>query len=373
MLDQKAKPRVLFFLPSLLAGGAELHTLKLHQLLTAEGFDCGILVHGPQASDCVMAQPAAQLAIRLNLRGMSELTGWPVVWSRFRELRPDIIVSINQTPLIVSVLEKAARGTRARLACIFHSTEMQDYESHLAGLFRLAARRADLLVYVGEAQKRLWESRGVSARRVRVIQNGVDLEKFQFSPTFREEARARLGLGPDHYVLGMVAAFRQEKRHVDFLQAIAAARRQGSRVRAIMVGDGPTFDEANAVATELALGDALIFAGGQGDVLPFIAACDAGVLCSSAESFPLAALEFLACGLPMLVSAVSGALELVRNSHNGLAHPVGDISAFAANILALESPERRNALARNARPSVEHLSLKAMAAAYAEQLIALHG
>jgi glycosyltransferase involved in cell wall biosynthesis len=370
--DGVARPRLLFFFPTFLAGGAELHALFLIERLRERGFPCDVLVHGPFESETTLAMPAAAGAVRLNLRGMSDPWGWVEVWRQLRRLKPDVIVAINQTPFLIAAIEKFAFATRAKCACIFHSTDMQDYEAYQETPFRLLARRfCDLLVFVGAAQARHWEARGLSARRVAVIRNGVDFSRFRASEDDRRACRARLGLGDDDFVLGMVAAFRPEKRHEDFLKALARARAMGSRAKAVLVGDGIGFEETKALAQSLGLGTACLFAGPQRDVPPFIAASDAGVLCSSVESFPLSALEFLACGRPMLISAVGGALEIVNKDH-GLVHEPGDIEAFAANILRIEQPETRAALARGARASVEHFSTGAMIDAYDEAFQRLH-
>jgi glycosyltransferase involved in cell wall biosynthesis len=360
------KPRLLFFFPTFLAGGAELHALFLIERLTAKGFPCDILVHGPQDSAITLAHPAARDPIRLNLRGMSDPWGWVKVWRQFHRLKPDVVVAINQTPLIISWIERLALATRARLACIFHSTEMQDYEAYHETPFRIVARRSELLVFVGEAQSRHWAARGLRARRTCVIRNGVEFSRFRATDADRRACRARLGLGEDDFVLGMVAAFRPEKRHEDFLRALAQARADGSQAKAVLVGDGIGLDETKKLAASLGLDQACRFVGPQRDVPPFIAASDAGVLCSAVETFPLSVLEFLACGRPMLVSAVGGALEIMRPDH-GLAHVPGDIAQFAAHIRLMEQPEARAAMARGARASVEHLSTEAMIDAYAEQ------
>lgn len=362
-----AKPKLLFFVPSLVAGGAELHAVTLCEKMIEAGFDCAIMVHGPQSSEALVDREVVRSAIRLNLRGMSELRGWIEIWRQFRRIRPDVVIAVNQTPLIISVIEKALSGARAALACIFHSTEMQPFEQYLERPFRVCASQADLLVYVGESQRKIWEDRGVAARRVQVIRNGVDLTRFRPSARGRREMRATLGLGDDIFLIGIVAAFRREKNHAELIKALTQARRMGSRAMVLAVGEGATLEESKALARELGIADHIIFTGESREVDRLVNACDAGVLCSVAETFPMAAIEFLASGAPMLVSAVSGNLELVTPHYNGVSHRPGDIAGFAANILALEDPATRAKLAGNARPSVERFSIETMVAAYRDE------
>jgi glycosyltransferase involved in cell wall biosynthesis len=244
---------------------------------------------------------------------------------------------------------------------------MQPFEAHLERPFKLLAGDLDLLVFVGEAQQRSWNQRGLRARRERVIQNGIDLARFAPASGLRDRARAELGLSQDAFVLGMVAGFRTEKRHGDVIRALSAARRQGSPAILIAVGDGPTRPEAQALAQSLGLDSAIRFVGEKSDVGPYLAAADIGVLSSSVETFPLTAIEFLAAGRPILTSEVSGALEVIPE-RNRLTHAVGDIGRLAFNIREAQRPEIYEQLSGGAREAAERFSEHRMIAAYAEEL-----
>ena len=78
-------PNLVFFIPTLLVGGAERHTVDLCERLRAKGFKCRIVVHGPLRSEVMTRMKGADNAIFLNLRGMSDLGGWVKTW---RVLRP---------------------------------------------------------------------------------------------------------------------------------------------------------------------------------------------------------------------------------------------------------------------------------------------
>jgi glycosyltransferase involved in cell wall biosynthesis len=364
-------PRLLFFLPTLCAGGAEFHALSLIGALRDRGFSCDLLVHGRSASKATLETPAAVSAIRLDLRGMSDPFGWVKIWREIRRLRPDIVVCVNQTPFIIAAIERFLLATHAKLVCVFHSTELQTYEAYQERPFRFLARFCELLIFVGRTQQRHWEQRGLTAQRVRVIPNGVDFGLFQPNPDARRAGRGLLGIKDEDFVLAMVAAFREEKRHEDFLHALAQAHKAGSRSVAVFVGEGPRFCAMRELAASLGIAAACRFVGVQSDVLPYIAASDAGVLCSDTETFPLVLLEFLASGKPVLISAVGGAMEIAREN-NRLVHEPDDIDRFAANILEMERPERRAELARGARESVREFSKEAMIEAYCQELRKLH-
>jgi glycosyltransferase involved in cell wall biosynthesis len=363
--------KILFFLPSLVAGGAELHTVKLIERIRAEGGDCLLLVYGSRQSSVVAQHPGASGALMLNLKGMSDLHGWISIWRIFRQFKPDIIATINQGPLIVSLVEKFFGATKAKNVCIFHTTEMQEREAYQGVLLKWLAPFTDLIIYVARNQKLYWEEKGVRPRRARVILNGIDLERYVATDQERAQARAMLGLALDETVLGIVASYRVEKNHGELVRALAIARKNGSKVKVISVGDGPKRPETERLAAELGLQDAFIFLGERGDAPTCIKACDAGILCSTAESLPLAGLEFLASGVPMIVSSIRALSEIVEPGVNGLVYKLGDVDALAQAICEIEKPEKRRPLAEKARESVKSFSTSNMLAAYREEFLAL--
>lgn len=365
-------PRILFFIPTLLVGGAERHTADLCQRLRERGYSAKILVHTGRSSPVMTAMPACSDAIVLGLKGMSDPIGWMTIWRILRRERPDIIVAVNQTPLIVSVLQRFAGATRAKLACIFHTTELQDHEKYQETLFRRVAPFTDLLVYVGANQQRSWESRGVRPRRAALIRNGIDTVRFAAARAGRDQVRAQYGVSPDDVLLGLLASFRIEKNHVELVAALARARAAGTEAKVLCIGQGDTRATVEALAQTLGVADCLIYAGEQSDVAPYLGACDAGVLCSTAETFPLSAIEFLAAGVPMISARVGGATEIVQDDVNGLLYPPGDVDRFAAAIAAMTRPEVRAALAARTQASVAAFAVERMVDLYMDAFDALH-
>ena len=361
--DASAAPRLLFFLPTLLVGGAERHTVDLCERLRARGFSCQVLVYTALRSPVITEAPGAAGAIFLNLKGMSDLAGWAKVRHVLRDCRPDVVVAVNQTPLIVTALVRYALPAKPKLACIFHTTQMQDYEAYQQRLFWLAARVTDLLVYVGETQRSIWTRRGVRPRRAQVITNGVDLARFEGPRD--ESLRAAHGIAAGRFLIGIVASFRVEKNHAELVQAFAQACARGLDAQLLLIGDGPTRPDVEALSSALGLTGRLVFVGEQADVRPFIKICDLGVLCSKAETFPLSILEFLASGIPVVASRVGGVAEVVRDGHNGLLYEAGDVAGLAASLLACSDTARLARLAGAARESIAGFSIDAMADAYA--------
>ena len=199
-------------------------------------------------------------------------------------------------------------------------------------------------------------------REIRVVGNFVDTERFR--PRACGETRRRLGIG-DESVLVHVSNFRPVKRVTDVVRIFAevAARRPA---RLLLAGDGPERPVAEALARELGLGDRVQFLGEQERIEAVLACADLFLLPSESESFGLAALEAMACGVPVLGSRAGGLPEVVEDGVSGRLFETGDTAAAAAAALALlGDPVRHAAASRAARQrAVEVFSGERMVAEY---------
>ncbi len=103
----------------------------------------------------------------------------------------------------------------------------------------------------------------------------------------------------------------------------------------LMVGDGPELDAASRLASDRGLEDRVHFLGEQDQVLPLLSVSDVFLLPSGQESFGLAALEAMACEVPVVASNVGGLPEVIDHGRNGFLHPVNDLDAMAESAVAL--------------------------------------
>ncbi len=169
---------------------------------------------------------------------------------------------------------------------------------------------------------------------VTTIHNFVDLERF--SPSNRDgTARSRFACG-DEALVGHLSNFRWVKRVPDVVRAF---HRIVQHVPAclLMIGDGPDLQAVKLVADELGVLDRIEFLGSEQDAAELLPELDLFLLPSEQESFGLAALEAMACGVPVIASNVGGLPELVTEGEAGHLFPVGEVAAMgekAAEILA---------------------------------------
>lgn len=185
---------------------------------------------------------------------------------------------------------------------------------------------------------------------VEVVPNFVDTERF--SPGGDRGAAAALFGGRDLAgvsVLGHASNFRPVKRPLDLVRIFARVR---ERRRAVLVlaGEGPQTGAVRAEVDRLGLSGDVAFAGAVRNLPPLLRACDLFLLPSEHESFGLAALEAMSCGVPVVGSRTGGLPEVVEDGVTGVLAPPGDVDAMAAASLRLLSDDLlRSGMSRAAR------------------------
>lgn len=146
--------------------------------------------------------------------------------------------------------------------------------------------------------------------------------------------------------------FRPVKRVENVLKTFAKIAEQ-LPARLLLVGDGPDVPMCCQLATELGIRDRVHFLGNQEQVVELLSVADLFLLPSAQESFGLAALEAMACEVPVITSSVGGLPEVVEHGVSGFLFQPDDVNGMAAEAISLLSnPERHSQVARAARARV---------------------
>lgn len=190
--------------------------------------------------------------------------------------------------------------------------------------------------------------------KIEVISNGFDLNRLEDLPGERNKG------GPTE--VGIVANLnRPVKRVQDFIAAAVLVREQFPDVVFTIIGDGHLRPELEHLAESLGLGQAITFAGRLEDPLKKVANFAVGVITSETEGFSNAIIEYMACGVPVVATAVGGNLELVAEGENGFLVPVGDVESLADRIMKLLDEKLNHRIGWNNRERIsKHLSLPVM-------------
>jgi colanic acid/amylovoran biosynthesis glycosyltransferase len=181
--------------------------------------------------------------------------------------------------------------------------------------------------------------------KLRVVHCGVTPSEYVGLPPARSDR-------PQILCVGRLV---REKGHAILLQALARLRRQGYEPRVVFVGSGPTQESLERLAHELELDGQLSFAGavGQDQIKRYYAESSIVCLPSFAEGLPVVLIEAMACGRPVVASAVAGVSELIRDGRTGLLVAPGNPDELAHALGALiSSPDLRETLAGAGRRHV---------------------
>jgi glycosyltransferase involved in cell wall biosynthesis len=206
-----------------------------------------------------------------------------------------------------------------------------------------ATRRAAAVITVSRALEERLVALGVPADRITTLRNGVDLELFR--PGDRAAARSVLGLAGR--TLLSVGHLEPNKGHHVVLEALAAL--PGTTL--VIAGDGPQAGSLRALAHRLGLADRVRFVGTlpQQELPSWYGAADALVLASSREGMPNVVLEALACGTPVVATAVGGIPEIVSDQAAGVLMVRRDARALVEALEALfRTPPDRAATRQHA-------------------------
>ncbi len=184
---------------------------------------------------------------------------------------------------------------------------------------------------------------------IKVIPNFVCETDYKRHPV--EELRRELAPGGE-LLLVHVSNFRPVKRPVDCVEIFARVLKQKIRARLVMVGDGSERPNAEHRARCLGVYDKCSFVGKQPKIVDYLSATDILLLPSEQESFGLAALEAMACEVPVVASRVGGIPEVVTDGETGFLSEVGDVEKMADDAARLLTDEKlRNEMGARARGS----------------------
>lgn len=193
---------------------------------------------------------------------------------------------------------------------------------------------------------------GFAGGRIEVVENGIDLARYVPTPD-KAAVRESLGLDPGRRSVVHVARHHPVKDQATLIRAFALAAPDAPDADLVMVGDGPQRDDLTALAASLGVANRVTFVGIQSNVADWLRASHVFALTSVSEAASLTLLEAMASGLPVVVTAVGGNPEIVRDGVDGLLFPRGDAAAGAACLRRLlRDPELAARLGANGRKRV---------------------
>lgn len=314
---------------SLLRGGSERLAYELALRLDAtqvRSSICALAMGGP------MAETLADAGIPFRVLGCAPGRQWlliPALYRLFREQRVDVVQTHHVKQLVYSGL--GARLAGAKLVHVEHDC-WSLRAPRARRCLRTLAPLCHRIVVVGEVIRDFLVSDvGLPASQVSVIPNGVDVARYRPQPTLTRET---LGLPARGRLIGHVGRLEAEKDQAGLLCAFAIVAYACPDARLVIVGDGSQRGELQRAANALGLAARVHFLGLRRDVPELLPHLDLFVLSSRNEGLPFSLLEAMACGRPVVATAVGEIPRVIQHEVTGMRVPPGDPKALA-NALAV--------------------------------------
>lgn len=365
--------RVLRIIARLNVGGPARHAIVLGAGLQRHNVE-SLLVYGSvgpdegSLEDLVAANGLRAVKVPWLGRRISAWGDLRALWALtrliFRE-QPDIVhthtAKAGALGRVVATVFNATRRRERRCAIIhtFHGHVFTGYFTPVVSrvvrwIERALAGASDRIVAISNIQREeICQRFGVAPPwKTEVIELGLNLDTLL---TLESETslRRELGFGLEHVVFGYVGRLVPIKDLPTLLQAFARIVADIPNARLMLVGDGELRHALEAFAAELGLGDRVRFAGWRHDLSAVYGAMDACVLSSRNEGTPVALIEAMAAGKPVIATAVGGVEDVVTQGCTGVVVPPGDVAALADAMRGLgESESRRREFGQAARRSI---------------------
>jgi glycosyltransferase involved in cell wall biosynthesis len=247
--------------------------------------------------------------------------------------RPDVIFTAGESAHVVGQL--ASRRTKTPHVAAIHSMPEHPSTRRRRLIVRFVAPHVAASTAVTSAQLAFLRSLGFDTTATRVIPSGVAAVD---SRVPRDAVRAELGAGDDTFVAVLVAAMRPEKRVELFIDAVVSANLQNAAIRGFVAGGGPELDRVRGLCAET--GSIVTALGPRTDVTELIHAADVMCLTSDAEALPLAVLEAMAGGRPVIATDVGGVRDAVVDGETGFLVEPGDCTALTSALTTLAADPR---------------------------------
>lgn len=258
------------------------------------------------------------------------------------------------------------QGISIPMVTTLHGTDITLVGNHpnYKSAVSFSINKSDVVTSVSESLKKATHELFDIKKDIVVIPNFIELNKVNTARTVTCERSVMAH--PDERIVTHISNFRKVKR-IDDVVAIFNKIQHTIPAKLMMVGDGPEREKAEKLCEKLGISDKVIFFGNSNEIDKILSYSDLFLLPSETESFGLAALEAMACGVPVISSNSGGLPEVNEEGFSGYLSNVGDTDAMAANaIKILQNNDTLHTFKENALKSAQKFDIQNILPLYEE-------
>lgn len=319
--------------------GHDIHFISYDKPFRLDDYQEHVHFHGVDTANYpVFKHPPYIMSLANKLAEVAEREQLDIIHAHYAVPHATAVMLANQMV-----------GGRLKTVTTLHGTDvtiMSDEDS-LKQVMAYSVNQSDVITAVSKDLALMSQEAIRPEKPIRMVHNFINIEEYN-----RQEQisiRSCLGIKDNEFVIVHTSNFRPVKR-IEDVMLIFKGIQERLPARLLLVGDGPDHTKAYELAEQLGISDKVEFLGKQSRVVKILCSSDLFLLPSEKESFGLAALEAMACEVPVVASNAGGLSEVIEHGNCGWLADVGDVESMVQGAIhILENDARRKLYSENAR------------------------
>lgn len=357
------KINLLYIITKLELGGAQKHLLNLISNIDKETYNVflftakeGLLINEAQAIDGLILKKSRFLERPINI--FKDVLALFEIYNYIKKNRIQIVHTHSSKAGIIGRIAAKFAKTPVIIHTV-HGWSFHNYQTRIVYYLYLflekicATFTSKIIVVSGHDKDRGIKNFIGREDQYALIRYGINCNEFE-GKQGRDELRKSLGLSNADLVVGMVACFKPQKSPLDFIKLAAAIKEDFPDTKFILTGDGQLRGKVWALIKKLNLEREIILVGWRKDIHLVLSCLDVFVLTSLWEGLPIAVLEAMAIGVPVVATDTGGVSEVIINGKTGYLVQVRDMQSMRNRVEELlRSPQKRDEFARLSRGVID--------------------
>jgi len=353
---------ILYVVTKLELGGAQKQLLGLIRGLDKEKFSPYLVT----AQDGLLVDEAAMIpGLRLlrcrflerPIHPIKDILAFFFLYFFIKNNNIDVVHTHSSKAGILGRCAARLAGIKVIIHTV-HGWSFHDHQHKIAYhlylfLEKICASFTSKIIVVSRSDKDKGLAHEVSSQdKYELIKYAINKGEFNNDPA-SFTAREKLGLSGRGFVVGTVACLKGQKSPLDFIKLAAAVKKEFPGTKFILAGDGELRNKVCSLIKKLKLEGDIILAGWRNDIPLILSSLDVFVLTSRWEGMPIAVLEAMAAGIPVVATDTGGIRELITNGRTGYLVKEGDMRFMCNRVCALlKDPAQRNEFSRLCRETI---------------------